>query len=591
MTDGVRSDRPAPSSNSHIGWGSDVAAAMLRRLDLRYVAHNPGSSFAGLHDSLVNHLGNEDPTMLLCLTEGAAVSVAHGFAKATGRPMGVILHSNVGFMNGLMAIYNAWADRVPVYLLGASGPHDAAARRPWSQWLHTFRDQAAMARHFLKWDDTPGSPEAMVESMLRANILGRTAPMGPTYINLDIALQERKLEREVEFPDMDRFTVPATPEPAREAVERAADALLASGSPLILMGRVSRREDDWARRVRLAELVGAEVCTDHKVGAQFPTDHALHLGPPGTHLDAAGLAALASADAVLALDWIDFASYLKQAFRGGAVRPTIIHAQLDSYVHNGASMDHFGLAPADVRLIADPDAVVQRVLEIVEKRLGGTPRSAPRSSRSSYPDLGRLADRDPAGPIDLTTLGVAIAEARGRHDIVLGRTSLGWVAATNHYRRPMDYLGSDGGAGVGAGPGNAIGIALGLMGTGKTALSVIGDGDLMQGVAALWTAAHYRIPALIVVVDNRTHAQDEHASARVARERGRNLENVWIGQRFSDPALDIPALARGQGVESMAVTAAGELAAALERGIAVVRSGLPFLLSVRCEPRSQVSRA
>ena len=141
---------------------------------MKYVALNPGSSFRGLHDSLVNHLGNEDPQMLLCLHEEHAVAIAHGYAKVTGEPLAVILHSNVGLMHGTMAIFNAWCDRVPVLIYGATGPVDAALRRPWIDWLHTCRDQASMIRNYVKWDDQPGSMEAALESMLRANarILG-----------------------------------------------------------------------------------------------------------------------------------------------------------------------------------------------------------------------------------------------------------------------------------------------------------------------------------------------------------------------------------------------------------------------------------
>ena len=586
MTHEVRIERPEAGGNPRMGWASDVAAEMLRRLGIEYVTHNPGSSFAGLHNSIVNYLGNQDPAMLLTLNEGAAVAIAHGYAKATGRPMGVILHSNVGFMNGVMAVFNAWVDRVPVYVMGASGPHDAAERIPWIHWIHTFKDQAALVRNFIKWDAAPGSAEDVVETMLRAHILGRTPPMGPTYIDLDVALQQRPLEGEVALPDVARFAPPALPEPSREAIEKAAALLLSAKCPLILMGRVSRDQADWDRRVRLAELLGAAVCTDHKVGAQFPTDHGLHVGRPGVHFRAEGHPYVAGADVILALDWIDLAGHLKQVFKGAPPPARIIQAQVDSYVHNGFSMDHFGLAPADVPILADPDLTVARILDIVEAKTGGTPRWDGTAKGEGYPSYGKLAERPGDAPIDLATLGVAIGELRTRHPIVLGRTSLGWVAETNHYHGPMDYLGQEGGAGVGAGPGNAVGMALGLMGTDKIALSVIGDGDFIQGVQALWTAAHYAIPGLIVVVDNRSHLNDELIGERIAKARDRNPANVWIGQRFEDPALDIAAIAQAQGVQSMMVTKVGELEAALERAVAVVKGGAPCLVDVLATERA-----
>ena len=110
----IKRERPTVPANARLEYVSDVAAEMLRRLGIRYVVQNPGSSFAGLHDSLVNYLGNQDPTMMLALNEQVAVAIGHGYAKVTDEPICVIMHSNVGLMNGIMGIYNAWVDRVPV---------------------------------------------------------------------------------------------------------------------------------------------------------------------------------------------------------------------------------------------------------------------------------------------------------------------------------------------------------------------------------------------------------------------------------------------------------------------------------------------
>ena len=150
-------DRPVPSAPSNRVWGSDAIAAAIRELDIPYVALNPGSSYRGLHDSLVNYLGNSRPRMLLCLHEESAVALAHGWAKVTGRPMLAVVHANVGLMHATMAIFNAWCDRVPVIVLGATGALDATRRRPWIEWIHTARDQGALIRNFTKWDDQPSS--------------------------------------------------------------------------------------------------------------------------------------------------------------------------------------------------------------------------------------------------------------------------------------------------------------------------------------------------------------------------------------------------------------------------------------------------
>jgi thiamine pyrophosphate-dependent acetolactate synthase large subunit-like protein len=462
-------------------------------------------------------------------------------------------------------------------------------RTPWIHWIHTARDQAAMMRNFIKWDDSPGSAGAIMESMLRANILGRTQPCGPTYICLDVALQQRPLENEPRLPDPARFAPPVAPEPPAAEIARAADLLIAAKKPVIMAGRVSRSQADWDRRVRLAELLGASVATDLKTAAAFPTDHKLHVGIPGVHFRVPQKEAVRDSDVVLALDWIDLGGILNFIYDGGEVRAKIIHCQVDSYVHNGWSMDHHGLAPADVPILADPDRCVEALLAAVETRLKGKSRWDGKA-RWQGPAVPQLEDRDPDSEIDLAAMTLALEAARKNHDIVLSRAPLGWMPEFYPLHGPLDYLGMDGGAGVGSGPGNAVGHALALMGTGKVAVSVIGDGDLMQGVTALWTAARYKIPAMIVVVNNRTHLNDELIQEKIARARNRPVENAWVGQRFSEPALDIPGLARSHGVETIGtITRVGDLAAAFEQALRVAEGGKPVLVDVLCEQRISAS--
>src|ERR1700759_1291957 len=167
-TDTAPVERPIPSGTNAAGFGSDVVAEVLRDLDIPYIALNPGASYRGLHDSLVNHIGNAKPQMLLCLHEEAAVAIAHGYAKVTGKAMVSAVHSNVGLMHATMAMFNAWCDRMPMVVLGATGPVDATKRRPWIDWIHTARDQGALLRGYTKWDDQPASPGAAREAILRA---------------------------------------------------------------------------------------------------------------------------------------------------------------------------------------------------------------------------------------------------------------------------------------------------------------------------------------------------------------------------------------------------------------------------------------
>src|SRR5437660_4331547 len=218
-------ERPIPSGTNAAGFGSDVVAEALRDLDIPYIALNPGASYRGLHDSLVNHIGNASPQMLLCLHEEAAVAIAHGYAKVTGKAMAAAVHSNVGLFHATMAIFNAWCDRMPILILGATGPVDAAKRRPWIDWIHTAADQGAIIRNFTKWDDQPASPAAAREALLRASWLSNAKPQGPVYINLDAEMQEMVLEKPLPPCDARRYMPPVVNAGPAYLIKQAAEWL------------------------------------------------------------------------------------------------------------------------------------------------------------------------------------------------------------------------------------------------------------------------------------------------------------------------------------------------------------------------------
>ena len=573
-------ERPiAAEAASNNAWGSDAIAAVLRKLDIPFVALNPGASYRGLHDSLVNFLGNERPQMLLCLHEESAVAIAHGWAKVTERPMAAIVHSNVGLMHATMAVFNAWCDRAPLLLLGATGPVDAMKRRPWIDWIHTARDQGALIRHYTKWDDQPASVGAAQEALLRANLIAQTAPRGPVYVNLDATLQEETIAEMPSPPEADRYRPPAPALPPASAVASAAEILVRAKRPVMLVGRVSRDTEAWRRRIELAEAVGARVVTSLLVAAGFPTDHPLHAAGPGMFLPPGGVELVADADAILSLDWVDLAGSLRSAYGAKPVAAKIIQVSVDQYVHNGWSMDHQGLPPVDVHLLAEPDVAMPPLLAAIKSLRPGAPPLPPPPSRQGPPPLPAL---DTAETIEVPMIATALEAALDGADASIIRVPLSWAGHLWDFRHPLDYLGCDGGGGVGAGPGNAVGAALALRGGERLPIAIIGDGDFLMGNTALWTAAHYGIPVLIVVANNRSFFNDEVHQERVAKVRGRPVANRWIGQAIREPDIDIAAMARAQGCVGIGpVERPNSLVAALREGIAAVRAGRPCVVDVR----------
>lgn len=565
-------ERPAKAGQFEMGWGSDVVAQMLREFGVDYITLNPGASYRGFHDSLVNYLGNRDPLMLVAMHEEHAVAIAHGYAKVTDKPMAVAVHSNVGLMHATMAIFNAWCDRVPMLILGATGPVDAAQRRPWIEWIHTAKDQGALIRDYVKWDDQPGSPEAAVESMLRAWQITRTAPNGPVYVCMDLGMQEQQLEAPLAIPDVARYAPGGDPAPAPTDLAKAVELLSTAKRPLILAGRSSRDEAGWNDRVRLAERLDARVLTDLKAGAAFPTDHPLHPLPPIKRPSKTASAMIADADVILALEWIDLAGTFKQATGQTETAATLINCSVDSYLHNGWSMDHHILPASDLRLLCRPESLVPALLDALgdgdrQSEWGAIAAEAPEKGAEDALDYQDIADAL-EGALD------------GRPATVTG-VPIGWPGYALHFREPLDFLGGDGGAGIGSGPGIAIGAALALKGSGRVPVAILGDGDTTMGINALWTAAKYRIPLLIVVANNRSYFNDELHQERIARTRGRPEENRWIGQRLEDPVPDITALARGFGwTATGAVATEAELAQAMGDAVATVADGGCALVDV-----------
>ncbi len=559
-------ERPVAAENAVMGWGSDVVAEMVRRLEIPYIAMVPGASYRGFQDSLVNYLGNRDPQMLVCLHEEHCVAIAHGYAKVTDKPMAAAVHSNVGLMHATMAIFDAWCDRAPVMVFGATGPVDAAIRRPWIDWIHTSRDQGALVRNYVKWDDQPASPKAAIESVLRANRIMRRQPQGPVYIVLDVEMQEAKLNFEPTIPEVARYAVEADPAPPMDSVAAAVEILKTATSPLVMAGRVSRGLDDWNRRVAFVEALAAKVITNQRTAAAFPTHHPLHPNHLNYRATEADNALIRDADVILNLDWLDFGGTLQAA---GGTDARIVSVSMDDLNSNGWSFDHHVLPAADLPILSTPDAFVSAALPLLD---AGEKRDYVAASS---------AEPTRSGPIDLVSLGTAVDTAIGDRPATYLRLPIGWPAPMIRIGGPLDYIGNDGGAGVGSGPGMVVGSALALQGSGRLPVAIMGDGDFLMGASALWTAAHYGIPLLLIVNNNRSFGNDVGHQRAMAEHRDRPVENKWIGQSLENPRVDIPAQARSYGVSAgETVRDLKNLMPALETGIKAFDAGECYVLDV-----------
>jgi thiamine pyrophosphate-dependent acetolactate synthase large subunit-like protein/ABC-type nitrate/sulfonate/bicarbonate transport system substrate-binding protein len=401
-----------------------------------------------------------------------------------------------------------------------------------------------------------------------------------TYVCLDVGLQEEKLEKELHFPDVDRFKPGAPPAPSAEAVEEAARLLVNAKKPVILMGRVSRSPNDWDTRIALAEALGAAVLTDMKPAAAFPTEHPLHPIEPRFRPSPASSQITKEADVILSLDWIDLKGHFIQTLgKDVEVAAKVIHCTLDDYLHNGWSMDHFGLPPADLKILSSPDQLVRMLLEAVH-RLRGThakaePKFPPRKTTT-------LSKPHSEGVMGLRDLALVVREFCDTHEVTMSSFALGWPSDTVNFRHPLDYVGFDGGGGVGSGPSHAVGMALAIKGSGRLPMTVIGDGDFAMGCTAFWSAAHMGIPLLVVIANNQVYYNDVAHQEHMANVRGRPVENKFVGQEMINPAIDLIAIAKAQGLDGEGpIMNAVDFAAALVRGEKIVRGGGRYVIDAR----------
>jgi acetolactate synthase I/II/III large subunit len=577
-------------------YGSDLIVGVLRGLGIEYAALNPGATFRGLHDSLVNYGHNVRPEMIQCCHEEIAVAVAHGYAKASGRPMAAIVHNVVGLQHASMAIFNAWCDQAPVLVLGGTGPMAADRRRPWIDWIHTALVQGQAVRDYVKWDDQPASIAAIPEALVRGYRIAVTEPRGPVYVCFDAELQETRLDGAPALPDFPRFAPPSRIQADPAALERAAALLHAAERPVIIAQYAGRTPAAVDAIVGLAELLEAPVIDLFEHGRfNFPSTHPLDLTDAPREV-------LASADVVLALDVVDLYGAFSRLNRltrvSEAVLPQsakVIHITMADAGIRSWVTHYQRLAPVDVPILADTAAALPALLARLEAM---RPAAAPaRQARGDELRRRHAALRQDARsrceaegndrPIAPSRLAAEVWEALHAEDWTLANGTLdGWARRLWDWTRPDQFLGGSGGAGLGYGAGAAIGAALAHRGTGRVCVNLQPDGDLLYTPSALWTAAHHRIPVLFVMCNNRSYFNDEDHQALIAEARRRPVEHRVVGIRIEEPPVDFGAMARAFGMHGEGpVEDPAQIAPAVRRAMQVVKDeGRPALVDVVLRP-------
>jgi acetolactate synthase-1/2/3 large subunit len=568
---------------------------VLRELGIKYIALNPGASYRGLHDSMVNFEAGKGPEIIMCTHEEIAVALANGYARVTGDIMATGLHNVVGLQHASMAIFNAWCDRTPILNLGGGGPQNATHRRS-TDWVHTALVQGNAVRDYVKYDDQPNSVDAIPESFLRAYRIAMTEPRGPVYICLDTDVQEEKISKPMVVPHAQLFRPPAGPAANPESLRQASRLLAEAQWPVIVAGEVGRNPKALPPLLDIAEELGAAVI-DSDGRYAFPSTHPLNL--TNAREDA-----LRDADVVLALDVPSLGVPLGPSVRErGNFAPVIspsckvIHMTLLDLERQSWVSDAMWLLPVHVPIAADTAVALPQLLEQLRERIKNSAESGRqvRERRAKIDAIYNQARKKSQEWIEKTWDEKPISQARFFGEINKRMQGKAWALVSAHGRRwrevievtePAHGIGGGRGGGVGYGLPSSIGAALGHKESGRLCVSIIGDGDFLMTSNALWTAAKYQIPLLVLVMNNRSYYNDEEHQERMAKWRQRPVENKGIGIRIEDPAPDLAAISRGLSVDAFGpITEPDQLGSTLDKAIAIVEGGKPAVVDIITQPR------
>ena len=575
--------------------GSDYMVDAIVHLDIPYVAAMAGSSFRGLHESLINYGNNTKPEFLTCLHEEISVGLAHGYAKVTQKPLIAMMHGAVGVQHAAMAVYNAWVDRVPMILIGGN-TLEGAKRRVGVEWNHSGLDQGATLRDFVKWDAQPVSLADFNEALKRGRQLAMSPPGGPVLLMVDSELQENPIASDLKPERL--ASSPAKPVGDPAALKEAARRLIAAANPVIVADRLAKSEGAMAMLVTLAELLEAPV-VDRYGYLNMPTAHYLCQTSMAASL-------IAEADVILGLDVADPFGTLNTVLDLPERRLKPLAATEVAFIHISTGemsvksnyQDIQRFQPAAMFIPGDAEATLPYLVEAVRSALTTADRSRIMSRRQGHQEAfqeDRVRQEQAAAlgwnatPITTARWCSELYNAIKHLDwALLGSSSFisSWPTRLWDFTHSYQYTSGPRAAGVGFGGPASLGAALAHKEHGRLSVNIVGDGDLLCCPSSLWTAAHHRIPMIYVVHNNRAYHQELMHVQRMANRHDRGITRTHIGTTIDNPDINFAKMAESFGVTGIGpVTDPASLAGAFKRAVAIARGGDPVLIEIVSQPR------
>jgi acetolactate synthase I/II/III large subunit len=571
--------------------GSDFMVDCLKALGYDYVAATPGSTFRGFQESVINYPGSGGPEWLTAAHEEISAAMAHGYAKASGKPMAFAVHGVVGVQHAAMGVYNAYADRVPMLLLTANYA-DGALRNEAAEWDHNATDMLAMLRGFVKYDEQPGSLQHFAESLARAHGLALTPPYGPVALVLDQNLQESTISGN---PAMKPFVPVSPPAADANAVADIAKMLVAAQNPVIVVDRATRTQTGVGLLVQLAEALQAPV-VDRLGRMNFPTNHYLWSQLPVAW----------QADLILALDVGDLFDVVGDV-PDITIRKTIMHIKpgtkvisidAELNVPQANYQDKQRFYQPDYPVAGDSEATLPSLIEAVNRAMTDARRNqnADRANRFKNAFAARrAADANAAAvgwdasPISVPRMVMELwNQIKGLDWALVSQATFQsfWQQRLWDMTKHYNYLGPQGAAGIGYTGPASVGAALAHRNDGIISVSIQGDGDFMFFPGSHWSAAHHKLPLLTIIHNNRAWHEELMFLQVVADRRNRHPERAGIGTTITNPNIDYAKIASGLGVYGQGpISNPADLGPAIARALAVVKRGEPALIDVISQGR------
>lgn len=569
--------------------GSDFMLDVFKSLGFEYFFCLPGGG-TGIQESVINYGGNKDPQYILVMHEESGVAMANGYAKIEGKPAMMCAHGTVGLQHATMALYDAFCDRVPVYMVIGN----QLDPRSEVGWVHSAQDPAALVRDLTKWDAAPASLARFAEEAVRGYKFAMTPPTMPIVLTLDEKLQNQPVPPGLRVPKVGTMAPPAGDS---EAVAEAAKMLVSAESPVLVASRCARTAKGMKLLVELAETLQAPVIDQHR-RLNFPTRHPLNqtlLAAPAGKPNL--VPAVLQPDVVLGLESSDFYDTVRPLMQASTPPKLITISAVDLF-HKSNYNDYQEFRDVDLAIAADAETTLPDVIEACKRLITGDRRRAFQARGAKLSESSRQAQEKAradasygwdASPISTPRLSMELYAQIKNEDWSLVTESFWvreWPLRLWNFEKHYQYIGGAGGEGVGYAAPAAIGAALANKKHGRLTVAIQPDGDLMIANGCLWTAAHYQIPILILMHNNRAYHQELMEIQSTAARRSRGVDNVHLCARIENPHIDYAKLSQGLGVAAEGpIEDPQKLSAAIRRGVAAVKRGEPYLIDTVTQPR------